>query len=125
MKSSCETRAEYLISKLMFKKFLNSKQIKSKLGTTFIENVGNIVTKHIEPHETHFCFYFRLNLRHFEEYTNSIHEGTKKGLKYDSALVGSSTNIEKALAIMCNNSERTGTKKMHPKIFKDKNCNLN
>ena len=43
-----------------------------------IENVENFVTKHIEPHETHFCFYVRLNLRHFEECTNSIHEGASK-----------------------------------------------
>ena len=110
MKSSCETRAVYLVSKLMVKQFLNSKQIKSKHGTTFIKNTGNFVTTHIEPHETQFCFYFRWNLRHFEEYTNSIHEGTKKGLKYDSALVGSSANIEKALTIMCTSSESTGTK---------------
>ena len=95
----------------MFKTFLISKQIKSKLGITFIENVENFVTKHIKPHETHFYVYFRLNLRHFEEYTNSIHEGTNRGLKYNSAPVGPSTNIEKALAIMCTNSERTGTKK--------------
>ena len=111
MKSSCETREEYLVSKLLFKKFLNSKQIKTKLGTTFIQNVENFVTKHIEPHETYFCFYLRLNLRSFEEYTNSIHEGTNRGLKYNSAPVGPSTNIEKALAIMCNNAERSVTKK--------------
>ena len=41
----------------MFKNFFNSKQIKSKLGTTFIENVENFVTKHIKPHEIQFCFY--------------------------------------------------------------------
>ena len=52
-----------------------------------------------------------LNLRHFEEYTNSIHEETNRGLKYNSAPIGQSTNIAKALAIMCNNLERTETKK--------------
>ena len=95
----------------MFKTFLNSKQIKSKLGTSFIENVKNFVTKHIKPHETHFCFYLRLNLRHFEEYTNSIHEGTNRGLKYNSASLGPSTNSERALASMCNKIEISGTKK--------------
>ena len=59
----------------MFKNFLNSKQIKSKLETSFIENVENFVTKNIEPHETHFCFYLSLNLRHSEDFTYSIHEG--------------------------------------------------
>ena len=32
MKSSCETQKEFLVSKLLSKKFLNTKQIKSKLG---------------------------------------------------------------------------------------------
>ena len=108
--------------KLIFNKILSSKLIKSKLGTTFIENEDNFVTKHIEPRETHFCFYLRLNLRHFGEYTNSVHEGTNWDLKYNSALVVSSSNIKKALAIMCNNSERS--KKLHPKIFKDQQCTL-
>ena len=103
MKNSCETQEEYLASKLIFKKILNSKLITSNHGTTFIENVENFVTKYIKPHEIHFCFYLRLNLRYFKEYTNCIHEGTNRGLKYNSALVGPSTNIEKALAIMCNN----------------------
>ena len=90
---------------------MKSKQIKSKVGTSFIENVENFVTKHIEPHETHFCFYIRLTVRHFEEYTNSIHKGTKRGLKYNSAPVGPSTNIKQALATMCHSSKRTRTKK--------------
>ena len=74
---------------------LNSKQIKSRLGKSFIESVHNFVTNHIEPHESHFCFYLKLNLRHFEEYANSIHEGTNKGFKHNSTLVGPSANIEK------------------------------
>ena len=111
MKNSCETREQYLVSKLIFNKFLKLKQIKSKLGITLIENVEKNFTKHIGPNETHFCLYLRLYLRYFEEYTNSIHEGTNRGLKYNSAPVGQSTNIEKASAIMCNNSERTRTKK--------------
>ena len=110
MKNSCETREEHL-AKLMFKKILTSKQIKSKLGTTFVEKVENFVTKRIKPNEIHICFYLRLNIRHFEEYTNSSNEGTNRDFKYNSAPVGPRTNIEKALAIMCNNSKRTGTKK--------------
>ena len=106
-------------------KCLHSKQIKSKLGKTSIENVENFITKHIQLHETHFCFYLRLNLRYFEEYTNSILEETIWGLKYNSAPVGPSTNIKKPFAIMCNNSERTGTKKFHPKISEDQKCTLN
>ena len=92
----------------MFKKIFNSKQIKSKLGSPFINSVQNFITKHIEPHESNFCLYLRLNHRHFDKYTNSIHEGTNRGLKYNAARDGPSTKIEKVMAIMCNNAERNG-----------------
>ena len=111
MKSSCETRQEFMTSKLMFKKFLNSKQIKSTLVSPFIDSVQKFVTKHIEPHESTFCFYLRLNLRHFDIYTNSIHEGTNRGLKHDTALVDPSTEIEKTIATICNNAEHNGKRK--------------
>ena len=96
MKNSFETREQYLVFKLIFKKGLNSKQMKSKHGISFIENVENFVTKHIGPHETHFCFYLRLNLRHFEKYTDFIQEVINRGLKYNSAPVDPSTNIKKS-----------------------------
>ena len=111
MKSSCETREEFIASKLMFKKFLNSKQTKSTLGSCFINSVQNFITKHIKQHKSNFCFYLRLNIRHFDEYTNSIHKGTNCGLKYSTARVGPSTNIEKAMAILYNNTERNGKRK--------------
>ena len=107
MKRSFETRKECLDSKLLFKKFLNTKQIKSKLGKAFIYSEQSFITNHIETHESYFCFYLRYNLKHYEEYTNSIHEEMNHALKYYSAPVGPSTNIEKSLAIMCNNAERT------------------
>ena len=65
----------------MFKKFLNSKQIKEKLGKAFIDSVQTFMTNHIEPDESQLCFYLRCNLKHYEEYTNSIHEGTNHALK--------------------------------------------
>ena len=91
MKSSCETRENVMASKLILKKFLNSKQIKSTLGSPFIDSVQNFFTKRIKPHESNYCFYLRLNLRHF--YTNSIIEGINCGLKYNTAPVGPSTKI--------------------------------
>ena len=79
----------------MFIKILNSKQIQLTLGTSFIYSVQYFVTNHIEPHDSHFSLYLRYNLRHFEEYTNSIHEGTNRGLKYNATHVGPNTNIKK------------------------------
>ena len=82
-----------------------------EIGKTFIDSVQSFITNHIEAHESNFCFYLRYNLKHYEEYTNSIDEGTYRALKYNSTPVGPSTNIEKSLAIMCNNAERTVKKK--------------
>ena len=110
MRSLYESQKEFLVSKLMFKKLLNSKQIKEKLGKAFIDSVQIFMTNHIEPHESRFCFYLKCNLRHYG-YTNSIHEGTNIALKYNSAPIGPSTKIEKSLVIMCNNTEHTVKKK--------------
>ena len=107
MKSSCEMRKKFLVSKLLYKNFLNMKQMQSKLGKDFIDSVHSFITNHIEPHESHFSFYFRYNLKH----TNSIHEGKNCALKYNSAHVGPRTNLEESLTIMCNNAERNVKKK--------------
>ena len=105
MRRSCGTQKEFLVSKLLFKIFLNKKQIKSKLGKSFIDTVQSFITNHIRPHEDHFCFYSRYNLKHYEENTNFIHEGTSRALNYNSVCDGPSTKIEKTLAIMCSNAE--------------------
>ena len=68
------------------------KQIKLKLDPSFIERVQNVVTKHVEPHKSHFGFYPTLNLIYFKEYTNSIHEGTNRD---NSTPISLNTNIEK------------------------------
>ena len=46
----------FLVYKQLFKKFLNTKQIKLSLGNDFIDRVQSFNTDHIEPYESHFCF---------------------------------------------------------------------
>ena len=77
------------------------------MGRAFIDRVQSFITNHVDPHESHFSFYLRYNLKHYDLYSNSIHEGTNCALKYNSAPVDPSANIEKSLAIMCNNAEQT------------------
>ena len=90
----CLTQDEFLVSKLMLK-FFYSKQIQSTLGTSSIYGEQTFVKIHLEPHELHFCFYLRYNLKHFEKFINLIHEGTNRGLKYNATHVGPNTNIKK------------------------------
>ena len=98
IRRSCEIQKEFWVFNLVFKIFLNTKQIKSKLGKAFIDSVHSLITNHIESHQSHFCFYLRYNLKHCEKNTNSIHEGTNCALKYNSVPHGSSTKSEKSLA---------------------------
>ena len=105
MTSACETKEEYSVSKLMFFKFLNTQQIRSNLGEQFIESVENFVRCHIEPHETHYCFYLRKRIRHFDEYVNSVHEGTNNKIRNSALSCGPSTLIEKSLIILNENAE--------------------
>ena len=60
-----------------------------------------------------YCFYKRNNMRHYEEYTNSCHEGTNKGKKYNSAPVLPGHSLAKSCIIMFKNGERMITKKKH------------
>ena len=95
----------------MFKKYLNSKHIKSTHGTFFIDCVSNFITKHIEPRVSNFCFYLGSNLRYFDEYTNSIHEETNHKLKFNTAPNCQSTKIKKAMAIMCKSAKHNRKRK--------------
>ena len=111
MKVNCQSKVEYIISKHMFFKFLNTHQIKSTLGAMFIDSVEEFVKTKVEVYEKHFCFYLRKKQRHFDEYINSLHEGTNIGLRHSVAPVGPSTTIENAMVVMTNNANQSITSK--------------
>ena len=69
--------------------------------------------QNVETHEMNYCFYKRNNMRHYEEYTNSCHEGTNKGIKYNSAPVLPGHSLAKSCMIMSKNGERMITKKKY------------
>ena len=46
-------------------------------------------------------------VQHFDEFINSMHEGTNYAIRLSFARVGLSTNIENCIVILNNNSERT------------------
>ena len=45
-------------------------------------------------------------MRHFDDYSNSCHEGLNHGLKYNTAPVGPLLNLEHATCILSKNGER-------------------
>ena len=93
MKSEGQTKNEYLVSKILFKKFLRNSDIRDKLGLMFITNVETFYKNNVEVHEKKFCFHERRGLLHFEEYSNSVIEGVKSGIKKNLQLLLSQTLI--------------------------------
>ena len=84
MDARCETQIEYLTSKFLLQLFLSSSEIIEKVGIDYIEHVRKIIRENIEPYEDNFCFYHRKYVRHYNENSNSAHEGTNHGLKVGS-----------------------------------------
>ena len=58
-----------------------------------------------------YVFYLKEKLRHFNEYVNSLHEGTNNALRHSAAAVGPTMNIENTMCVMNNNAERSVLKK--------------
>jgi len=56
-------------------------------------------------------FYLRKHLRHFDEYINSLHEGTNNALHHSAAPIGPTMNIENTMCVMNSNAERSAVKK--------------
>ena len=115
MRSTCESEIEYKISKLMFFRFIHTSDIVNKLGKPFVDSVETFVRSRVEPHEKHYCYYLRKKKRHFDEVTNSLHEGTNKAIRHSGAGIGPSTNIENSLIVLNQN----GMKNIETKAIKN------
>ena len=81
MKPGVNTKKQYIYSKSMLRIYLDSEDVLNDVGEEFVEKVKKFVKENIEPHQNHFLFYMRKDIRQFEEYSNSPHEGTNNGLK--------------------------------------------
>ena len=112
MKCSCETKEEYEVSKHMFFKFLNTKQIRLTLGITFVNAVEDFIRKNVEVHEKHYAFYLRKHKRHFDETSNSLHEGTNNQIRHSAASINPSMKIENTMLVLNSNSDRSLSKKL-------------
>ena len=96
MKDHCETIEEYHCSKMLLEAYLNSNTILNDVGEEYVTTVKKVIREKIEPHKKHFLFCHRNNLRAFDEYSNSAHEGTNAGLKYCSMKAVPTLNVDSA-----------------------------
>ena len=85
IRSSLIDESEYEISKASFFSYLKSFTVIQIIGEDGVRATHDFVRNNILPHEQNFVFYKRQDVRHFEMYTNTPHEGTMNALKYQSS----------------------------------------
>lgn len=86
---------------------MNTKKIRDGLGQNFIDNVTAFVRKRVIPQEEYYCFYLRRDKRHFEEYSNSAHEGMNNAIKNCSSPVKPSHHLDHYMQILSRQGERS------------------
>ena len=103
--SYCESEEEYIVSKALFLKFVQSDQVKDLFGSGFVESVVQFVRVNVFPHEARFCYYKRHGLFHLETHTNCGHEGTNNGIKNCSSPVMPQNRLDRAIKTLNFNAD--------------------
>lgn len=65
----------------------------------------NLTIGHLYPVQDYHPFYQRISVRRFDDYSNSSHEGTNLGIKYNAAPEGPRLKLEHATCILSKNAE--------------------
>ena len=111
-KEYCSTREQFKLSKYLFWRYINSSPVIDVLGQSFTKSVTDFIRVHVEPLEEYFCFYYRRNIRHFDEYSNSCHEGTNKAVKYGTDAINPAYRLDNAAQRLCNYASKKYTLSM-------------
>jgi hypothetical protein len=97
MTKGCETKEEYQVSKVLFVFYLESPELRKKLGPQLVKSVQDMYKTAIYPHEGDFVFYRRRTLFAFEEYTNSTQEASFAAVKRGTLAVLPSMDVDTSL----------------------------
>ena len=94
----CEDEEEYALSKSLLLAYVHNHVFKAMTNGNNkpedqLETILNFLFNHVFVHEEHFVFYPRKRVFHFDEATNSSHEGTNNGIKSHSAAVLPSMDV--------------------------------
>jgi hypothetical protein len=101
----CKTQEEFLLSKALFLKYIQSDGVKEALGPHGFDQLQEFYGKRIESHEDYFVFYRRRHLFHLDSNSNSTHEGTNNGLKYHSVAVRPTHGLVESTRILTHQSK--------------------
>ena len=109
----CVNKIEYMISKILLYDYICS--VTEQIGQKNVDDVLEFLRGHVEVHEHNYVFYLRKDICHYEEYSNSNHEGTNGGLKYCAGAVIPMNKFDKSVTKLCNQAARKG--KMRNQAF--------
>ena len=96
----CVNKIEYMISKILLYDYICS--VTEQIGQKNVDDVLEFLRGHVKVHEHNYVFYLRKEIRHYEEYSNSSHEGTNGGLKYCAGAVIPMNKFDKSVTKLCN-----------------------
>ena len=113
MKPGIETREEYMLSKYLLLKYVNSPQVVEQLGTLMASHMVLFLRKYIDPHESKFLFYLRKNVRHYGEYSNTIHDGTNNAIKHSTTPVKPSFVLSHTFKLINTQAKMSNTRKRY------------
>jgi hypothetical protein len=105
MNDSCETEAEYFVSKALMLRFIKSALVEHVFGPANVLKILEFFREHIETQESRFCFYRRRDRRHFDTIMNTAHEGTNNGIKYCAAPVLPTHTLAKSARTLSQNGK--------------------
>jgi hypothetical protein len=107
MKDSCETHEEYIVSKALLLRFIESESVVRVFGPENVLKILKFFRNNIETQESRFCFYLRRDRRHFDTIMNTAHEDTNNGIKYCAAPVLPSYSLSKSARTLSQNGKVT------------------
>ena len=106
MKIDCQTYMQFKYSYHLLCKFLYSKKVIDLFGIPFANNFTLFLRKHVFVWETYILFYYRRNIRHYEEYNNSPLEGTNTKLKHSDNSTHPQLRLETSFEVMNQQAEK-------------------
>lgn len=81
----CENVEEYRVSKALLETYIKS--VNDFIGCTNTLRINCFVRYHIEVHDDNYVFGTRMMIWHYDQYSNSGHEGTNNGINSSGKVI--------------------------------------
>ena len=106
--SYCVDGVEYKISKIVLDALIRS--VTDFIGRYNADKIMHFICEHVLVHEDMFLFYKRKCVRHFDESSNSCHEGSNHGTKSCAGKVLPNYHIDKSVSKLCRQGVRNSAR---------------